>query len=493
MSKSMHCFEAQAQRIREKIVFARSKDSDYQVFGASSHRYRLAAPLPISAIVAIEESGQFELPDALRAFYGFIGNGPVDDHRNVHRHGGAGPFYGVQSLQSLVTYVELKYLNRPCTLHPYMTHPQWQERVDTEFKDDGWALYNGLLAFGTQGCSFNMALVVNGPFAGRVVYVDEEMGDLPIFCSDSNFMDWYERWLDELLADHDLQDFGNGKGGEELTLIADFKATDENAEALFVLRGFHKFRHLQSATLAFLRTLLPTTEGEVRSEVFNLLVKYDFANSAPHIADFLVGTLDQQFAAVRHLRGYERPLLQEWVQMLSDMLADTSSLELCFEIAYLLINNQIDVANGLHRFLTHPSADSRRHAIWLLGTSIHKAQHRAKFLYALGDQDTIVQRAALHALADLSAPDLLPSLQRLIVAYPSDKALLSSVVDRLGEIGSLARPLLLLTAGSGIHDVAEKSREILRIFNLSKFTQPLPPKPQRGRIVQWLRGLLSRF
>ena len=59
-----------------------------------------------------------------------------------------------------------------------------------------------------------MQLVVSGEYTGRVVYVDAD-GQPPYMVRNTDFLEWYERWLDELLGGYDLHWFGFDLGATE--------------------------------------------------------------------------------------------------------------------------------------------------------------------------------------------------------------------------------------------------------------------------------------
>ena len=41
--------------------------------------------------------------------------------------------------------------------------------------------------------------MIEGEFRGRIVNLDFDL-DKPVFAFESNFLDWYERWLDEVIS-----------------------------------------------------------------------------------------------------------------------------------------------------------------------------------------------------------------------------------------------------------------------------------------------------
>ena len=54
------------------------------------------------------------------------------------------------------------------------------------------------MPIGSQGCSYIHAIVITGEQAGRVLNMDMSI-ECPQFAAEANFLDWYERWLDEVI------------------------------------------------------------------------------------------------------------------------------------------------------------------------------------------------------------------------------------------------------------------------------------------------------
>jgi len=49
---------------------------------------------------------------------------------------------------------------------------------------------------------------------------------------ETNFLDWYERWLDEIIAGYDISWFGTKLPGEEKALIEAYQSTNSDEEKL---------------------------------------------------------------------------------------------------------------------------------------------------------------------------------------------------------------------------------------------------------------------
>jgi hypothetical protein len=77
----------------------------------------------------------------------------------------------------------------------------------------------GTLAVVHHGCTSYTQLVVSGPGRGRLVNVDLNGVPAPSVLEDEDFLSWYERWLDELLAGYDVTWFGEKIPGDEPRLL----------------------------------------------------------------------------------------------------------------------------------------------------------------------------------------------------------------------------------------------------------------------------------
>lgn len=183
-------------------------------FGSEAHDFRLGPPLPEAEIDAFEAEKGVRLPAAYRAFLIYAGQG------------GAGPYYGLYRLRQWDDAIDVEAtpdcLLRPC---PFQPGPNaWTETVD-----DLDGPYVGTIAIGTQGCGLAIQLIITGPSRGRVAYIDYNAQTAYVSRSD-DFLDWYERWLDEHLAGYRTSWFGYGPGGDAAALfaiLADPRADDD--------------------------------------------------------------------------------------------------------------------------------------------------------------------------------------------------------------------------------------------------------------------------
>jgi hypothetical protein len=199
--------QKQIERIKEKLTLLKNLDKKLSSFGAEKHKYELKPTISESKLKNFENTYQVSLPLGYREFLKQIGNG------------GAGPYYGFESLKNS-RYVDLDYKgdNFVDISQPFMLSKYWNPIIEMkteeaynafegEYNEKKWI--NGLLKVSNFGCGVSINLVVNGAEYGNI-WVDDRGNDGGIYpdCYLSknnqriNFLNWYEAWLDEYIADN---------------------------------------------------------------------------------------------------------------------------------------------------------------------------------------------------------------------------------------------------------------------------------------------------
>ncbi|MEZ4809665.1 MAG: SMI1/KNR4 family protein [Allomuricauda sp.] len=201
-------YSEQIHRIKEKLSEAKEADSSYRVFGAGNHKYKLYPPVSQSSVEVFEKEYRVHLPECYRAFVLNVGNGGIS-----YQDSGAGPFYGIYALgdhlNELVYGDPKAFLVKNFLLSPEMSETTWENLTKTlwdeyisneDYYTELGKIYGGIMPLGAQGCTYLHGLVLNGPFRGRVLNLDMAAEQKPQFTYESNFLDWYERWLDEIIS-----------------------------------------------------------------------------------------------------------------------------------------------------------------------------------------------------------------------------------------------------------------------------------------------------
>jgi hypothetical protein len=201
-------YDEQIERIKDKLIRARIADADCEIFGSETHEYLLCWPCTEEEVTNFENTYGVQLPLCYRSFLLKVGNGGIG-----FRNSGAGPSFGLYPLGHCVSDLfnnnEEKYLSYDCLIDPDITMQQWKSLTEyysvytnnslEEVERFAGKLFGGILPLGSQGCNYFHAIVLNGPHKGLVVNLDSACCMPPIFTIDANFLDWYERWLDQVI------------------------------------------------------------------------------------------------------------------------------------------------------------------------------------------------------------------------------------------------------------------------------------------------------
>lgn len=89
------------QQIRQKIELLKQKDQSFKIFGAKEHQYLLNPCLTETEIQNFEQQYHVTLPDDYRDFLCYVGNG------------GAGPMYGLFSLEESIDEIQRNLIQVP--------------------------------------------------------------------------------------------------------------------------------------------------------------------------------------------------------------------------------------------------------------------------------------------------------------------------------------------------------------------------------------------
>jgi len=200
-------------RIREKLQRLRTLDVSLEQFGTRSHKYQLGTPLAEAELQHYEQQHGAALPYEYRRFLMEVG------------HGGAGPFYGLFSLDSQDPEFINMFggdLRKPFPWTSSFNPDEWERGLSigdlegVEWDKDGkyvGMFLPGALYLCPYGCAIRIFLIVRGPCEGEV-WRDSQAtaeGIFPEVDEHGNrlgFLDWYEQWLDK-----SLQSVTAGAGG----------------------------------------------------------------------------------------------------------------------------------------------------------------------------------------------------------------------------------------------------------------------------------------
>lgn len=420
----------QLERIKSKLLMAKNADNKLEVFGAGSHKYILGNTVRQEDILAFENEYQLELPKGYKSFLLHIGNGGIS-----YSDSGAGPSYGIypfgKNTNEFIYENSKKYLKEDCKIFPNMTGDFWNNLnknieendaiSDEEFDIELGKIFSGLLPIGSQGCSYYHALVLNGEFKGRIVHVDIDR-QKPYFAFESNFLDWYERWLDEIIPESlksrnsDL--FRYSLGGSSVYILEVYFSTNENETKLECLRSFLKKGNLDSETMNVLEEQFKLSTGENQRGLIQILTKFDYQRAYPYLVTFANENLLDVFQFVF---WYAKDKSSDWLEFIKENINKINE-EKTFEICtYLLQEMKLDYGSIIIPFTENINEKIRVSAYYSLGLLKNKSKYLDTFILGLSDHSNRVVHTVLQALDGVEDYKLLKYYKLLAEKFPKEQ------------------------------------------------------------------------
>jgi len=385
-------FPLQIKRVLGKLKQVR--ETARPSFGAKKHRFLFSKPLSEEAIFAFENRHGIRLPEDYRQFLMQAGSS------------GAGPYYGILPLDKWDdanggrNSLPADYLARPSPLSPG-SKPNLSANTSHESGIDPHdELLQGSIALVAQGCSYYAILIVSGSARGRVAYISLDDSEQVYFPENLNFLSWYERWLDELLAGYDTTWFGYGALGTEEQLVLRLKDRAVSAED-------------KSVALRTLMRINPLSASSME-----ILSVYSKDISAAPASRAMAASL---FAARSDDPAYVRQLLQD------------SCAEVRREVLLALVRKKSPLlAHAVHQLINDPDSSVAKSAL-LHGRGILTSNEIAPFLRA---ENTDLRRTAIYALG--AAPDAHVKELLALALHEDDKHCRIQAIQALRDLKNRA-------------------------------------------------------
>ena len=135
---------------------------------------------------------------------------------------------------------------------------------------------NGTICLCAMDLTFVAYLIVTGPMRGRVVYLDYDGDDPPMWPKGSpDFLTWCENFYSELLAGYDIRPiwkFMWQEPGDDSALICAFQNAEDIEYQKEVLYSFCKFKKLSKKAQQFLESI---QEPELHEEAAKVLKNFN--------------------------------------------------------------------------------------------------------------------------------------------------------------------------------------------------------------------------
>ena len=443
----------QLQRIQQKLAQAKAADKDLEVFGASSHKYHLNPPVSEAEVLAFEEKYGVSLPEDYRDFVQTIGDANAQKLETM-----AGPYYGLSAFGTQVDDLLYEgseiYLKAPCALSPDMTQEEWEalsaplELEDFEDEDDeeeGYVIevednyfaerakvFGGLLPLGSQGCTYYHALVLNGKYAGRVVNVDLDLAQ-PKFTFETNFLDWYERYLAEVISGQLIDDsptwFGYYRGEAAEELLNEYEHTTDRKTQTDCLDGvYHKKPPLEPALLDKIEKLI-ALNNEDRDFLIEILCQSSYERAKLYLQTLVTEKPKKVF---QYIWWYAQDHCADWVPAVKEHLPTITDEE-TFNFATYLLTETKDFEEDILPFTNNVNPRIRLTAYYTLGKSQKKEQYLDTFIKGLQETDNDVLRTVIQAISGVKDERLLPYYKQIAKRFSKDEDYILSNLKRALE------------------------------------------------------------
>lgn len=224
------------KELKDQLEQAKAADPEMKQFGAEKHEYEWNPPAAPEAVESFERKMGISLPKEYRDFLLKAGNG------------GAGPFYGLYSLEQVQAWLDWEIEPEKV---PILCSETAADKINTE--NENWK--RGCIPIGSEGDTYFTCLMVTGPNRGRVVYMDYE-GSWAAFPREPNFLCWYQRWLREVCNHYHIFWFGLNLDGDEQELRTYYLQAQTEEEKLEALHSMDKFPVFSPDTEAFLKNAM---------------------------------------------------------------------------------------------------------------------------------------------------------------------------------------------------------------------------------------------
>lgn len=437
----------QIERIKSKLTQAKSADPDFKVFGAHSHRYQIGEPLSEATLSAFEAKHQIQLPEELRLFYLSVGCGNLNK-KNVS----AGPFYGIYPLEKL-QFFEAK---NPCILYPKMSKKDWENLIEPLNQDDisdedyekiENEIFGGLLVFNTKGCTYDTAIVLSGAYKGRIVNIDIDYNEPPFFAFENHFLDWYERWLDEVISGELIgnhNSFGETIGGSAEELLNLYETTENQEDKEDYLNALILKKPPLSTEILDKIHHHAQKQNDDFSELVRILARSDFDRAKLHFTALADTNLLSFFQNIFWYAPDKKAESCHYLPLIKTKLAqinDEKTLRFC---GYVLQETDTDYAPLMLDFMRHSNPEIRRTAMYHLGKSPNQEKYLENFIAGLQDLEYWVVHSTLQAIS-LTDERLLPYYQEVALRFKENDAegyIASNLNHRLKPYGLDAESIL---------------------------------------------------
>jgi len=290
-------YAAQIKRIKTKLLIAKKADKEFKVFGSRSHKYTHRTIASYDEIVAFETKYNVTLPECYKSFMLNIGSG-------------VGPYYGVWDLGSAIhSLIEnpKDYFSVENKCMNLANYDEWfkviekieedDEISDEEYDQELNEIFAGILPIGTAGCTSVIGLILVGKDKGKVAHLTTDL-HMPSITYEDNFLDWYERWLDEIISGKLIKNGGSNfdgiMGGGETKLFKSLKNENRDDKKIKILLGIFELDSISEKNIKNIKILISHKNQKIKKNALQILAKFYYSFVASTLNNMLEGNNEDE-------------------------------------------------------------------------------------------------------------------------------------------------------------------------------------------------------
>jgi hypothetical protein len=441
----MTVFNDQIQRIKNKFPKAKKADKYLEVSGASSHKYQLNDPATAEEVSAFEGKYGIQLPDCYKSFILQVGNAGI-----AYENSAAGPFYGIypfgKNEGELIYGNADKYLKNNCVIYPAMSDQYWkslneniennEDISDEDFDKELGKIFGGILPIGSQGCTYIHGIIIQGEYRGCVVNICRDR-QKPQFSFEKNFLDWYERWLDEVISGELLKEgpswFGYSMGGSDTEIIRIFLGANTIQQKTDCLKGILSKTKIEAATIQIIEEQILNGKDEFKRTLHQILTKFNYEKAKPYLIELAKTDLG---SVCQFIYYYAKDKSAEWLSLIGEYIERIDDDEAFRFCTYILKATKVNFGHVIVPFTQKDNENIRVTAFDTLGQLKNKKVFLDTFIKGLNDNSNQVINITLQALSNVKDTRLLEHYKGIAERFPEEKdGIILNLNDRLSDYG----------------------------------------------------------
>jgi len=275
---------------------------------------------------------------------------------------------------------------------------------------------------------------VTGKYRGRLVRTDLNEEGPFYFIHDENFLDWYERWLDDFIADMSMGSFGGSIAGSQQELRTMYQDEKRTFMQRTIMFGLGRFPKIDSETITLWEDICKAESSE---EVCYAALWELVDKRAPNTFDIMQlvfnSNSEKRNACIKLLRRASEhdvdiePLIPKLLESMP-----TLNSELFSHAIWAIQETSYNKYANFLPFLELPDNQIKRTVIWALDISADRntGDFVERILPFFNDDDMEMVRSAILSLMEIQDDRIPPLVDEAYRRFPEFEMLCKNYYRR---------------------------------------------------------------